>query len=152
MKILALDVATSCGWSLSNDGSLSLGIWDLSIKKSQTNGIRLLKLWDHLEAIHQEKSLDLIAVEGIGGLRGHAFLVLSTLRGTVELWCALRGVEFRTVPPKTIKKYATGTGNANKQQMMDAAKREWPHLRITNDDRADSLWLLDFVTQELKSC
>ena len=44
----------------------------------------------------------------------------------------------------TLKKFATGRGNAQKHEMVAAAKSEWPHLDICDDNIADALHLLNY--------
>lgn len=46
------------------------------------------------------------------------------------------------VPPTTLKKYATGRGNADKGAMADAAARRLPDVETRGqDDVVDALWL-----------
>jgi len=46
------------------------------------------------------------------------------------------------VPPASVKKYATGSGSANKGAMADAAARRIPDVHTGGDDNAvDALWL-----------
>lgn len=46
------------------------------------------------------------------------------------------------VPPATLKKYATGRGNADKGAMADAAARRMPDVQTRGqDDAVDALWL-----------
>ncbi len=51
-----------------------------------------------------------------------------------------RGATLIEVPPKTLKKFATGNGNADKAAMC-AAWFEHTGQAITDHDRADALWL-----------
>ena len=61
------------------------------------------------------------------------------------LWVA--GVPYATVPPSTLKKYATGYGGSakhkvGKPEMVAAARRAWPGVDIpAAGDEADALWL-----------
>jgi len=50
-----------------------------------------------------------------------------------------RGATLVEVPPKTLKKFATGNGNADKAAMC-AAWFEHTGQAITDHDRADALW------------
>lgn len=68
--------------------------------------------------------------------RGHHGVV--ELGGCVrrDLWRA--SVAVVVVSPKTLKKYATGNGNASKEQMVEALPEE---VVARNDDEADAWWL-----------
>ena len=59
-------------------------------------------------------------------------------------------VEITSRHTATIKKYATGKGNAKKPHMLDAAKARW--TGIVDDNHADALWLLALVTSEMEGC
>lgn len=47
-------------------------------------------------------------------------------------------------PPSTLKKWATGKGNAGKDMVLASAVRRWPQV-ITQNDEADAAWLSDIA-------
>ena len=47
------------------------------------------------------------------------------------------------VPPSTLKKWATGKGNASKDMVLASAVRRWP--QVTQNDEADAAWLADIA-------
>lgn len=59
------------------------------------------------------------------------------------------GVPYATVAPGTLKRYATGSGTADKDTMVAAARAAWPNVLVTNDDAADALWLADMGSHYL---
>jgi crossover junction endodeoxyribonuclease RuvC len=62
------------------------------------------------------------------------------------LWWLVRekldslGVPVAVAPPATVKKYATGSGNAGKDEVLKAALRRNPDFDGGNDE-ADAMWL-----------
>ena len=66
---------------------------------------------------------------------------------TLQVYCEERNIPYRGIPAGTIKKHATGKGNASKQMMIDAAREK---LGYTGDDdnEVDALWLLSAVINE----
>ena len=60
-------------------------------------------------------------------------------------WGELRGVPYEGVPVGTIKRHATGKGNAPKQAMIDAARAKG--FSPEDDNEADAiailLWAID---------
>lgn len=54
---------------------------------------------------------------------------------------AMRGTKLVVVPPATLKKYATGRGNAGKDEVLLAVAKRYPDAAITNNDEADALVL-----------
>lgn len=68
----------------------------------------------------------------------------------VSALCEARSIPYTGFVPGTIKKLATGKGNANKDAMIAAAKERWPALDITDDNMADALWVSECGLVELK--
>jgi Holliday junction resolvasome RuvABC endonuclease subunit len=63
--------------------------------------------------------------------------------GMLTAWCEELSIPYNGVPVGTIKKHATGKGNADKAAMISAAvNRGW---NPKDDNQADALWLLDCV-------
>ena len=70
---------------------------------------------------------------------------------TVQAWCAEHGIEHAAVHSATIKKHATGKGNAGKQEMVAAMQALG--FRPEDDNEADALALLDWaIVQGGESC
>lgn len=69
--------------------------------------------------------------------------------------CGLRaaGVAVAEISPASLKKYATGKGNADKDTVLAEAVSRFPALGIRNNNQADAHWLramaLDQVAQPL---
>lgn len=61
------------------------------------------------------------------------------LRGVLAVCAADFGPEITVVPPMTLKLYATGSGAASKEKMVEAAYVHWD--KRMSDDEADALWL-----------
>lgn len=84
---------------------------------------------------------ELVVIEGYSyGSKGRAIVSLGELGGVLrfELWRT--GTPFVEVPPATVKKFATGSGNANKFEVIAAAHTRLGYTRF-DDNEADALWL-----------
>lgn len=61
------------------------------------------------------------------------------------LWWAVRAhlssVDVIVVPPSTVKKYATGKGNAGKDEVLAAVVRRYLDVEVRGNDEADALVL-----------
>lgn len=66
--------------------------------------------------------------------------VLGMVQGVVRTELMDQGVPYALVPAKTLKKYATGNGNADKGLMMDAARRR-AGLIFRDDNQCDAWWV-----------
>jgi Holliday junction resolvasome RuvABC endonuclease subunit len=148
MKILALDPATKCGWAHSSGPS---GTWDLSIRRDESAGMRLIRLKGKLDEIRRDAGIDVLVYEAARHaapkMQG-ALVVQSELQGVIKLWCSENHIEFRGYSPSELKKHATGKGNANKEAMMKAGREKWPACN-GDDNEYDARWLLDLFTKTL---
>lgn len=83
---------------------------------------------------------DLAIIEGYAYGTKHQREALGELGGVIRVMLWDHQIAHTTIPPATLKQYATGHGNAQKQTMVLAAQR---HLGYTGNDHncADALWL-----------
>jgi Holliday junction resolvasome RuvABC endonuclease subunit len=144
MKILALDPATKCGWAHSNRSS---GVWDLSVRKDESKGMKLVRLSSKLEDM--KKIVELVVFEAAryaGPNQGNALVSHAEFQSVIKLWAINNKIDYRGYSATEIKKHATGKGNANKNQMIAAAiSQGW---NPKDDNEADALWLLNLAQSE----
>lgn len=142
MRILALDPATHCGFAHSCGIS---GTWDLSVRRDESAGMRLIRLSSKLNEI-LSMGIDLVVFEAARHaapkMQG-ALVIQAQMQGVIVHWCENNKKQYRGFSPSEIKKHATGKGNASKDIMMASAALKWPQMR--DDDEADALWLLDLA-------
>lgn len=144
--ILAIDPGTHCGWAVRTAAGVpAFGVWDLGIKRHESPGMRFLRLRTQLNTVRDAFSVRLVAYEEV---RRHAGVSAAHIYGgivaTVQAWCAEHGVEHVGIPVATIKRKATGKGNADKVAMVAAARRAWPEVMLDEDDNlADALWIAE---------
>ena len=141
MKILALDPATACGWAHSDGPS---GTFDLSVRRDESGGMRLIRFRGKLDEVKRNAGVDVVAFEASRNMKfGNAVRVAAQLQGVIEMWCTDNGVEYRGYSPTEVKKFATGTGKAQKGAMIEAARRRgW---NPSTEDEADALWVLELA-------
>lgn len=146
MNVLAIDPATKCGWAHSNGIS---GVWDLSIRRDESAGMRLIRMTGKLNEIHRDCGVEVLVYEAARHsapkMQG-ALVVQATIQGVLLHWCEERNIQYRGYSPAEIKKHATGKGNASKDMMVAAAVETFG--AVESDDEADALWLLDLFLKE----
>ena len=141
--ILALDLGTTTGWALrSSDGTINSGSAGFRPQRFEGGGMRILrfKRWLaelkdmtggihalYFEEVRRHVSTD--AAHAYGG-----FLA------TLTAWCEHHQIPYQGVPVGTIKKHATGKGNASKDDVL-SAMRALGHAPA-DDNEADALALL----------
>jgi Holliday junction resolvasome RuvABC endonuclease subunit len=69
--------------------------------------------------------------------------VYGGLMATLTAWAELRGVPYHGVPVGTVKRHATGKGNAAKQELIASAHARG--FRPSEDNEADALAILHWA-------
>lgn len=144
--ILALDLGTKCGVCVMAPGRelLLSGTWDLSPRKDDRWGRRFLAFRANLETALRGYQPSVIAYEDV---RRHvatdAAHIYGGLLAVLEMTALAWDLPTCPIGVGTIKKAATGKGNADKTAMAVAASRKWPGLEIFDDNQADALWIAE---------
>ena len=66
-------------------------------------------------------------------------LKLSQSKAASLIAMAQKNLHIYQYSPKTVKKFVTGSGNSNKQQVLKAINNYFPTINITNNDESDAL-------------
>ena len=145
-SILALDLGTTTGWALtSRDGFISGGSESFKPQRFEGGGMRYLRFKRWLTEIKQcADGIDLVVYEEVrrhvGVDAAHAY---GGFMAHLTAWCEHHQIPYQGVPVGTIKKHATGKGNASKAEMIAASKARG-HDPV-DDNHADALALLDWA-------
>lgn len=150
-KLLALDLGTTTGFAIGEPGSVTVtGTWGLKPGRYDGGGMRFVKFRARLDEINTAYGIDLVVFEEVRRHAGtDAAHVYGGLMATLQTWCEENSVPYEGVPVGTIKKFATGKGNANKDAMM-AAVRGWGY-EPADDNEADATALWHYRAIELGS-
>lgn len=83
---------------------------------------------------------DMIVIESLAyGAKGASVWVLPWIFGRVLELAVKWDIPLIEVGTGQIKKYATGTGNADKSTVVIAVTRRWPEAQATDDNEADAM-------------
>jgi len=150
--VLALDLGTTTGWALrARDGQIAHGFVSFKPQRFEGGGMRYLRFKRWLSEIQGAAGeIHSIYFEEVRRHNGvDAAHVYGGLMATLTTWCEHHRIAYQGVPVGTIKRHATGKGNAGKAQVI-AAMRAKGHP-VTDDNEADALALLAWAieTQEL---
>ena len=87
-------------------------------------GDRLVELETDVQALIERVSPDLIAIEGMFAHKDHPGTVvkMAHARGVILLVARRNGVEVCELKPAEVKKAATGSGRATKEQMQESVQ------------------------------
>ena len=148
--ILALDLGTTTGWALRTpDGAITSGTQSFRPQRFEGGGMRFLrfKRWltelkahaDGIDSLHFEEVRRHVSTDA-----AHAY---GGFLATLTSWCENHQIPYQGVPVGTIKKHATGKGNASKDEMITAMRR-LGHVP-TDDNEADALAILHWASQSI---
>ena len=161
MRIIAIDPGTSCGYAWSDDGNVHVaqsGVWDLKPRRHEGGGMRYLRVKRYIKELCELQPLVAVFYEEVRGHKGtDAAHIYGGIVAVIAAHCEENAIPYQGIPVGTIKKRATGKGNANKQAMIDAANARFalnPHPglnepSIKDDNQADALWILQCGIDEL---
>lgn len=87
--------------------------------------------------------MDRAIIEGLSfGSRGTSKDILSYIQWMIKCKCAKYKFGYLIVPPKTLKKFATGNASAEKWQMKSALETKLGKKVDMNNDEVDAFWLM----------
>lgn len=148
-NILALDLGTTTGWALrSAQGPIAHGFVSFKSQRFEGGGMRYLRFGRWLDELRNtvcrtgsSPGIDALYFEEVRRHLGvDAAHVYGGLLATLTAWCEYHQIPYQGVPVGTIKRHATGKGNASKAEVI-AAIRSLGHP-VTDDNEADALALL----------
>lgn len=147
-SILALDLGSTTGWAVRTERNRILhGTAEFRPSRYEGGGMRYLRFGKWLDqTLEVSGGVDAVYVEEVRRHIGtDAAHVYGGLLATLTAWCEARGIPYQGVPVGTIKRYATGKGNADKQAMIAAVRERG--FDPADDNEADAiailLWALD---------
>ena len=156
LVIFALDLGTTTGWALrSANGPVAHGFVSFKSQRFEGGGMRYLRFGRWLAdmlALSGPQSDSQTNLTGLGAVyfeevRRHlgvdAAHVYGGLLATLTAWCEHHQIPYQGVPVGTIKRHATGKGNAGKAEVI-AAMKALGHP-VTDDNEADALALLHWA-------
>lgn len=152
MKILALDLATKTGWAFGDsDGDIThiySGVQDFSPKRGESKGMRLLHFDRWIYQMLAEYDPKVVIYETPHHQGGHATEVLLGLVGILQKAACEAKIEYASVHSSTLKKFATGSGRASKEQMKMRAIQRFGR-QIEDDNEADALHIWDWARENI---
>jgi hypothetical protein len=143
--VLALDLASTCGWAMRTpSGNITSGSVAFHLRPGEGPGLRFLRFrrWlidckagNEIGRVYYEQVRRHLSTDS-----AHCYGGFFAIMGA---WCEANAIPYRGVPVGTIKKHATGRGNAKKGEMVEA-------MRLlgydpADDNEADSLALLHYA-------
>lgn len=153
---LAIDIGTFFGWAIGAPGRglICYGSHKLKVKKGDHKGKRFHDFREMLDVMIEEWHIEAVWYEMPHGLQGAAVPVLNGYAMLIEESCYRHGAPATQCTATELKKHATGSGKADKGDMVRAALEKFPLLRETgellDDNTADAAHLLDYALSNVR--
>jgi Holliday junction resolvasome RuvABC endonuclease subunit len=129
MNILALDLGTRMGWALLQTAEMLSGSISFATNRLAGFGVRFLNFRNWLVEMlggtttASKHKIDMVVFEDV---RNHAGVYAAHVYGgfvaILTSVCETLKIPYRGFGVKTIKKFVTGNGNANKQDVINAVQ------------------------------
>lgn len=144
--VLALDLGQNTGWALRQaSGLITSGTNGFKPGRFEGGGMSMLRFTTWLGELHVSAGpLAIVYFEEVRAHKGTAAAhTYGAFLGQLSAWCEANRVAYAGVPVATIKKHATGKGNAGKDLVI-AAMRE-RGFDPGDDNEADALAILQWA-------
>lgn len=152
--IVGIDPGTACGWAVRHaKGHMQGGIWDLKPRRYEGGGMRFVRLAQYLRELCASEliKVSLMAFEEVRHHKGvDAAHIYGGIVAHIAAHCDSLDLPYYGIPVGTVKKFAMGKGNANKELMLEAAKAKWPDAAVIDHNQADAMWIAECAWAQLK--
>lgn len=148
-SLLALDLGTHMGWALrSRSGAISSGTNHYRPGRFEGAGMAFVRFGGWLDDLSRHGGpLASVVFEEV---RAHAGTLAAQVYGGflahLTAWCERKAAPYLGVPVATIKRHATGKGNAPKDDVIAAMRRQG--FAPGDDNEADALALLAWAIEQ----
>ena len=144
--LLAVDLGQQTGWALRQaSGLITSGSHGFKPGRFEGGGMPLLLFAAWLSELHGTAGpLGRVVFEEVRAHKGTAAAhTYGAFLGQLSAWCEAHGVAYQGVPVATIKKHATGKGNAGKDLVIAAMQARG--FQPVDDNEADALAILHWA-------
>ena len=146
---VGIDPATSCGWAvIGPEGArIASGAGKLERRRGDGAGMLYVRFERLFRELLDSYAVTMVAYEQQANrFAGSAHVGLGIMAHLQRI-CEEKSVPYSGVAFSTVKKVATGNGNAKKNMMVIAAEAKWG--AVSGDDEADALFIAETARQGL---
>lgn len=144
--ILALDLGTTTGFGAAMNGGAKIsGRQKFATKPHENREYRFRLFRNFLDQMAAVEKIDCVFYEAVRAHKGvqaaHAY---GGFMATLGEWCNEHAIPLKGVDVGTIKKFATGKGNAGKKAVIDACYERFG-VACIDDNEADAVALREYA-------
>ena len=144
--VLALDLGQKTGWAVRNrDGAVASGVQEFRPGRFEGGGMIWLRFRSWLQEVDETTGgVGVVVFEEVVAHRGVAAShCYAGFLAHLTAWAEANKIPYQGVPVGTIKRHATGKGNADKQAVIAAVRALG--FDPQDDNEADALALLNWA-------
>lgn len=152
MRILALDLGSSCGWAFldtSAPATVESGTQQFALQRGDSPGMRYIAFRAWLVRIGEQAVPEVVVYEQNFRRGGAATEIAAGFSTRVQEYCAERRLECTSVNVATLKKRYAGSGRADKAALAAAMAVRWGCRDLNAGDEADALAVLAWAQETL---
>lgn len=154
-RVLALDLATTCGHALLAAGVITSGSQNFHsrVRKGVTiyPGEQFARFENWLKERLRDDKPEAIAYEEVfRWMSSSAAHVFCGFRAILLKEAVRHAIAIAPYSPSQVKKFFTGKGNADKALMIATAAIRWPELEVIDDNHVDALAILHLHLESLR--
>jgi Holliday junction resolvasome RuvABC endonuclease subunit len=144
VRVIGIDQSYT-GFGFSVDGESKKRSFPAGRYDSDTHRLAAIRSWfEQWLGIQKKAGVDLVVMEGYANAAKFGREVAGELGGVVKLSVLqVTGHPPLIVPPTSLKKFATGSGVAKKNQMLLGVYKQWG-VEFSDDNQADAFALEKF--------
>lgn len=144
--------------SLTGTGVAIFGAGGWSTTLIRSKGAAAASLAERAERLERiaDQVLQLVPLDALAVIEQPAYSkTMGSMHDRSGLWWSIvgrlhaDGVAVAEVPPSTLKKFATGAGNAGKDAVIAAVVRRFPDLDVIDNNVADAVFLAAMGARQL---
>lgn len=146
-RFIGIDPGSNCGWAVLDESGawVASGTWGLTGGRFDGAGMRFVRLDSHVRELLSSGGETVLGFEEVRRHMGtDAAHIYGGIVATVMRVCEELHVPYAGTPVGTVKRQATGRGNAGKDEMVETAEARWG-VKVTDDNEADALWIAEVM-------
>ncbi|MEK4030822.1 crossover junction endodeoxyribonuclease RuvC [Pseudobacillus sp. FSL P4-0506] len=144
MRYVGLDLSTKTGVCILSPSGEVLYEEEFVYKNITTPDDMLLLIFDVMDCISEK---DVVVIEGFGYASKTGFL-LGGIGWAIRMELSKRNIPFYVVAPTALKKYATGSGKADKRKVAVEVNKRWGFY--SDSDNITDAYVLAQIGRGLK--
>jgi len=147
MNTLCLDLGTITGFAVCTDRVLTSGTVNFKNNRFEGGGMRYLRFNKWLNDVRANTPIESVYFEEvrrhIGTDAAHCY---GGFMASLTSWCEQHKIPYSGIPVGTIKKHATGKGNAKKDLMIESVQKKGH--KPADDNEADAICLAYWAIEQ----